>query len=51
MFDAKSSDNLVGYTGAELSKKGCLEASYWGEGVIACEFILKAGDDPLGILF
>ena len=51
IFDAEVDENLLGFTGAELSNKGCTKATYWGEGVFACEYILKARALPLGILF
>lgn len=50
MFDAVSEANLVGFWGAEYSTKGCVLASYWGEGVFACEYVLKV-NEPFGALF
>jgi len=43
--------NLVGYNGAELSRKGCVQADTWSSGMLACEFELPASGDNFGILF
>ena len=51
MFDDATFEHMVGYVGADLSEKGCLVADYWGKDVYACEYVLHARGDPLGILF
>lgn len=51
MLDVEAELNLVGYVGADLTAEECVLADNFGDGIIACEFELKAGGENFGILF
>lgn len=51
VFNPDAFNSLLGYTGASLSGKGCVELSSF-EGVLACEYEIKANNDAkFGLLF
>ena len=51
MFDAETELNLIGYVGASLSSKQCVNADYLGDRIVSCQFDLKANGSNFAILF
>ena len=49
-LDSETLNNLIGYTGADLTEKGCIYTQ-WFDDIIACEFKLIANSDNFAILF
>ena len=50
VIEKKAQADLIGYTGAELSRKGCFESAQF-DSVIICEFELLAGGANFAMLF
>ena len=50
VFDPEALQNLVGYTGADLSENGCKAMKHSYQTAI-CQFDLKANGSNFGILF
>merc|ERR1712079_190975 len=42
IMDEQAENNLIGWIGADLADRKCVKADYWSEGVIACDFEIKA---------
>lgn len=50
IFDKDAEDSLLGFTGADLSSKGCKTMKDFST-AIACEYELKANGGNFGVLF
>lgn len=51
VLDHPTRDNIVGYTGADQSAKGCIDLDDEFNDTIACEFELTPDSDNFGLLF